>query len=177
MWRSHYENIGSGITASGTVGAALEAASVDIPALAISLETAKEFYLSHSREIDFNVAAYFTRHFAAQALEWGLPAGVDLLKIDIPATATPETPWRTASISRQRYFEPVKQDRRLDEPRDTDYQVVIDYDTLEPESDIHVLAVEKQVAVVPMTIDLTAPVALASVAKFLDGTSKLENRN
>src|SRR3972149_2595964 len=37
------ENLGTGVTVSGTVGAALEAASLGIPALAISLETARGF--------------------------------------------------------------------------------------------------------------------------------------
>ena len=162
------ENLGSGITVSGTVGAALEAASFDIPALAVSLETAPDFHLSHSREIDFNVAAHFTRYFAQQTLERGLPTGVGLLKIDIPATATAQTPWQTASISRQRYFEPVKRNGP-DEQAHIGYQIYINRDTLEPGSDIHVFAVEKQVAVVPMTIDLTAPVALESVTKFFNG--------
>ena len=36
------ENVGIGITASGTVGAAMEAASLGIPSLAVSLETKKE---------------------------------------------------------------------------------------------------------------------------------------
>jgi hypothetical protein len=62
-----------------------------------------------------------------------------LLKIDIPATATPQTPWRTASISRQRYFQPIKP---LDKQADIDYQVAIDLDTLELGSDIYVFGVK-----------------------------------
>ncbi|MBN1991177.1 MAG: 5'/3'-nucleotidase SurE [Anaerolineae bacterium] len=161
------ENIGSGITASGTVGAALEAASANVPALAISLGTPEQYYFSHSREIDFSTAAHFTRYFAQKTLKHGLPARVDLLKIDVPATATAQTPWRTASISRQRYFESVKPQK----PSDRDYQIYIDHDTLEPESDIYVFAVDKQVAVAPMTIDLTAPIALESVVRFFNGKS------
>jgi len=165
------ENIGSGITASGTVGAALEAAGSNIPALAVSLETSKEFYLSHSQEIDFRAAGHFVRFFAQRTLERGLPAGVDLLKIDVPATATPQTPWKMASISRQRYFEGVKTNRqRLDEPATIDYQIVVNYDKLEPNSDIHTMLVKKEVSVVPMTIDLTAKVALENVSKFFNGT-------
>ena len=166
------ENIGSGITASGTVGAALEAAGSNIPALAVSLETSKEFYLSHSREIDFSAAEHFVRFFAQRTLERGLPAGVDLLKIDVPATATPQTPWKMTSISRQRYFEGVKTNRlRLDEPATIDYQIVVNYDKLEPDSDIHTMLVKKEVSVAPMTIDLTAKVALENVSKFFNGTS------
>lgn len=165
------ENIGSGITASGTVGAALEAAGSNIPALAVSLETSKEFYLTHSQEINFSAAGHFVRFFAQRTLEQGLPAGVDLLKIDIPTSATSQTPWQTTVISRQRYFEGVKINRqRLDEPTTIDYQIVVNYDKLEPNSDIHTMLVKKEVSVAPMTIDLTAKVALESVSKFFNGT-------
>ena len=57
-------NVGSGVTISGTVGAALEAAAAGIPALAISLETEKKYHASYSREIDFSTAGYFTRYFS-----------------------------------------------------------------------------------------------------------------
>jgi 5'-nucleotidase len=164
------ENVGSGITASGTVGAALEAADTGIPALAVSLQMSKEFYMSHSREIDFSTAGHFTRLFAQRTLEQGLPRGVDLLKIDVPASATPQTPWRMVSISRQRYFEGIKANRqRLDEPAKVDYRIVVDRDTLEPESDIYTMAIKKEVAVAPMTVDLTAKVTLESVSKFFNG--------
>ena len=165
------ENIGSGITASGTVGAALEAAGTGIPAFAVSLETSEEFYLTHSREIDFSAAGHFVRLFAQRTLQQGLPAGVDLLKIDVPASATPQTPWQITTISRQRYFEGVKTNRqRLDEPARVDYQIVVNYDKLEPNSDIHAVLVKKEVSVVPMTIDLTAKVTLENVSRFFNGT-------
>ncbi|MBO9362760.1 MAG: 5'/3'-nucleotidase SurE, partial [Thermoflexus sp.] len=52
------ENVGSGVTISGTVGAALEAASFGIPALAVSLQTPVEHHLGYSEEIDFRAAAH-----------------------------------------------------------------------------------------------------------------------
>lgn len=58
------ENLGTAITVSGTVGAALEAASFGIPALAMSLETESQYHLSYSTEIDFAVAGVFTTYFA-----------------------------------------------------------------------------------------------------------------
>src|SRR5512147_295658 len=48
------ENLGEGVTVSGTVGATLESASFKIPSIAISLETEPEHYLSLSDEIDFS---------------------------------------------------------------------------------------------------------------------------
>lgn len=165
------ENVGTGVTISGTVGAALEAACSGIPALALSLETPPEFYLNNSPEINFQAAAHFTRQFARQILAKGLPPGTDLLKIDVPAGATPLTPWRVARISRQRFYQAIPSGRnRLDEQKDILFQNTVDFDKLEPESDIYILLIEKSVAVVPMTIDLTAPVALTDVARFFDGT-------
>ncbi len=58
-------NVGTGVTISGTVGAALEGAAAGIPSLAISLETEKEYHASYSREIDFNTAGFFTKLFSA----------------------------------------------------------------------------------------------------------------
>jgi len=100
------ENVGNGITGSGTVGAAIEAASAGIPTLAVSLQTAPEFHYSHSPEIDFRAAAHFVRFFARRLLSPGvsLSFDVDLLKIDVPQDATPDTPWRVTRVSRQRYF-------------------------------------------------------------------------
>lgn len=162
------ENLGSGVTISGTVGAAIEAASFGIPALAVSFETPQEFHLNHSATIDFSVAAHFTRYFAQQTLSKGLLPGVDILKIDVPATATPDTPWRLSHLSRQRYYYPVHSGRtRLEEQREIGYQPTVNQEQLEPESDIYVFFVERLVAVVPMTIDLTAPIALAELDDFL----------
>lgn len=161
------ENMGSSVTISGTIGAAIEAASFDIPALAISLETPMEYHFKHGNEVDFGAAAHFTRYFVQQVLTKGLPPGVDLLKIDVPSTATPDTPWRAGSISRQRYFEPVaSKRRRLDEQKGMGYRATYDRSRLEPESDIHIFAVEKLVSVVPMTIDLTARIPLKDVSRF-----------
>ena len=69
------ENVATGITISGTVGAAMEAASQGIPALAASLETDREHHLSYSTDIDFSTAAYFTAYFARKLLEKQFPAG------------------------------------------------------------------------------------------------------
>jgi 5'-nucleotidase len=167
------ENLGTGVTISGTVGAALEAACSGIPALAVSLETPPEFHLSYSVEIDFMVAAHFTRQFARLALAQGLPPGVDLLKLDIPAGATPQTPWRAARISRQRYYQALPSGRaRLDEPRDIQYHIHVDRETLEQESDIHTLIVDQMVSVVPMTVDLTAPISPGELTQFFNGTGQ-----
>ena len=158
------ENLGSGVTISGTVGAAIDAACYGIPSLAISLETPAECHLNHSKDIDFTTAAYFASQFVKKTLAKGHPAGVDLLKIDIPATATVQTKWRTASISRQNYYDLAHQSRNGSNGIDNTLEII--RQSAEPGSDVYVFAVEKMVSVVPMTIDLTARVSLGDVNHF-----------
>lgn len=159
------ENIGSGVTISGTVGAAIEAGCAGIPALAVSFETPQEYHLNHSDAVDFSVAAHFSRLFAQTVLKNGLPPQVDLLKIDVPASATAQTGWRIGRVSRHRYYQSLPKHQR--QAGGANYQIKFSPDHLEPDSDVYIFAVEKQVAVVPMTIDLTAPVALSEVSQFL----------
>lgn len=163
------ENIGSGVTISGTVGAAIEAVCYGIPALAVSFETPHEFHLNHSESVDFSVAAHFTQMFAQKIIAHGLPPRVDLLKIDVPASATTNTPWRVGRVSRQRYYESLPGDfAKPTEPHKSfSYHVRIRPDSLETDSDVKIFTVDQQVVVVPMTVDMTAPVALADVAQFL----------
>ncbi|MEK9163786.1 MAG: 5'/3'-nucleotidase SurE, partial [Chloroflexota bacterium] len=154
------ENVGSGVTISGTVGAALEAASFGIPALAVSLETAKEFHLSHSDDIDFSAAAHFTRVFADLLLKARLPADVNVLKVDVPASATAATRWRITRLSLQPYFLPIKPQRDdLSTKAKMDYDRVIGPD-LDPDSDVAVLVNLKMVSVTPLSLDLTSRIDL-----------------
>lgn len=163
------ENIGEGITVSGTVGAAMEAASLNVPALAISLETAPEHYFSHSLEVEFTVAAHFVHHFASVVLRQGLPPGVDLLKIDIPQNATIDTPWRWTRLSRQRYFHPIAPQRaHLSDPVLMGFRTGFDAEQLEPESDIRALAVDHVISVTPVELDMTAHVDFGDLAAWFD---------
>ncbi len=158
------ENVGSGVTASGTVGAALEAADAGVPALAVSLETDKKYHYNHSQEVDFSAASHFTRYFASRMLSRPMPADVDLLKLEIPCDATPDTPWRVTRLSRQRYFRPLPSGRRyLAEKRRLDYDMVIDKATLEPDSDIQAVLVDRVVAVTPLSLDLTSRVEFSDL--------------
>jgi 5'-nucleotidase len=161
------ENVGVGVTISGTVGAAMEGASFGIPALAVSLQTDKEDHFNHSEEVDFSVAAHFTRLFAQRVLEKGLPPGVDVLKIDVPQHATPDTPWRLTRVSRQRYFESIIGHDDQHGPNIVDYDILVDRAVLEPDSDIWALAIDGVVSVSPLTIDLTAPVAKEELLRVL----------
>ncbi|HBY96135.1 MAG: 5'/3'-nucleotidase SurE [Ardenticatenaceae bacterium] len=149
------ENVGVGVTISGTVGAAIEGATLGVPALAISLETDIEHHTSHDESVDFRAAAFFTQVFARALLEFTLPPHTDLLKVDVPRHATPETPWRLTRVSRQNYFRSIVVEAENGRAI-KGYTREIDFNRLEPDSDIHALVVDHVVSVSPMTVDLTA---------------------
>ncbi len=162
------ENVGSGVTSSGTVGAALEAADHSVPALAASLETPKEFHYNHSEDVDFCAAIHFTRLFAKRMLARPLPRDVDLLKLEVPCDATPDTPWRVTRLSRQRYWQTFPSGRsHLAEKRRLDYDIVVDRATLEPDSDVHAVFVSREVSVTPLSLDLTSRVSFTELERVL----------
>ncbi len=162
------ENIGTTTTASGTVGAALEAGSYGIPGLAVSVETPKAYHLTPGADINWEVAAQATRHFAQVLLSRSLPFDVDVLKIDVPADATPATPWRLVRQSRQRYYESYPAEGlAMPELGQFDYRVAIDEATLEPDADIRAFASERVIAVVPLSVDLTSRTDFPSLNDLL----------
>lgn len=157
------ENLGVGVTISGTVGAAIEGATFGVPGLAVSLETDMHHHLAHSEEVIFDGAAHFTALFARMMLTLRLPPQTDLLKLDVPRDATPETPWRITRISRQTYFQSTIQEE-AGVRRFTGYARQIDPPSLEPDSDIYAVIVDRVVSLTPMTIDLTARSDFAALA-------------
>jgi 5'-nucleotidase len=159
------ENMGTGVTISGTVGAAIEAAAMDIKSIAVSLETEKELHLSYSQDVDFTAAAHFTAFFTEWVLNNPLPADVDLLKIEVPSSATRETPWRMTRLSRKRYYLSLPPKRTSwDVPGTPDYQRVTDLKSFDPQSDVYVMSVHREVAVTPLSIDLTSRINLPDLA-------------
>lgn len=161
------ENVGTGVTVSGTVGAALEAAAFGLPALAVSLETPREYHLSHSEAIDFSAAAYFTGFFARLLLSAPRQPDVDVWKVEVPAGATPATPWRVTRISRQRYYAPLKPERAsLTESGRLGYDREL-APGLEPDSDVAALVVDRVVSLTPLSLDLTSRLDLEAWEKTL----------
>jgi 5'-nucleotidase len=162
------ENVGSGATISGTVGAALEAASLGFPALAVSLQTDVKEHFTNSDQVDFSTAAYFTSHFARLVLEKTFPPDVDLLKVEVPASATPQTPWEVTRISRKRYYIPVSRARSSwEEPSPLGYRLDTDLDDDRPDTDVYAIRVKRVVSVTPMSLDLTSRVQLGEFERLL----------
>ena len=161
-------NLGSDVTSSGTVGAALQGAVAGIPGLAVSLQTGKETHYGPATHVDFCAAIHFTRLFGQRLLRGNLPFDLDILKIDLPLDATPNTPWRLTRCSRQEYF--VSQDydgATSEEPPELDYRAHPDPGRTESDSDIRALAADNLISVTPLSIDLSSRADTAEIEELL----------
>lgn len=162
------ENVASGITISGTVGAAMEAASLGIPAMAVSLEAHSKYHLSYSEEMNFSVAAVFTTRIARILLEKKFPSDVNLLKVDVPSDATVDTPWQLTRISLQRYYEPIQPKRESwNEPARLEYQEAGIFESEAEDTDVFVLRKKRFVSVTPMSLDLTSRVDFEELDRLM----------
>jgi 5'-nucleotidase len=162
------ENVGSGVTISGTVGAALEGAATGAASLAVSLETDTKLHRTHSTDVDFQATSHFVTFFGRYLLSSRRVGDVDVLKVDIPCDATPQTPWKVTRISRAKYFIPVKPERsRLDEPGALGYRQSPRTETFEPGTDAYAVRVERVVAVTPLSLDITSRVDLSDFEEQL----------
>ncbi|WP_048151863.1 5'/3'-nucleotidase SurE [Palaeococcus ferrophilus] len=153
------ENLSTEITVSGTASAAIEAATHGIPSIAISLEVEWKKVLGEGEDIDFSTASFFLRKIAEAVLEEGLPEGVDMLNVNIPSDATPETPMELTRLARKRYCPTIEE--RVD-PRGHSYYWIVGRKRreFEPGTDAYALKVERKVSVTPINIDMTAGVDL-----------------
>ncbi|MDX2159973.1 MAG: 5'/3'-nucleotidase SurE [bacterium] len=170
------DNVGNGVTISGTVGAALEAASLGIPALAMSQQTPTDLHLSYSNDVDFTAAAHFARQFGEWAIFNRRPDDVDVLKIDVPRGATPATEWKITRVSRRRVYWPTRPERvALNDVGRMGYRFDADPSIAEPDSDVYVLLHEGKVSVTPLSLDLTARTDPYRLHQILTGAAQYAN--
>jgi 5'-nucleotidase len=150
------ENLGINITHSGTIGAALEASSFGIPGIAISKQTAIDSHHKFTDQ-DWTAAIFFLNRFAKILLKEKLQTDVNVLKIDIPSDATPLTKWKITKLAKTRYYarhnEDANENSRISEGKTI---INIDKETIDPETDIYALAIDKFVSVTPLSVDLTS---------------------
>jgi 5'-nucleotidase len=160
------ENVGSNVTVSGTVGAALEGAAHGIPSLAASLETPHGHYYEYSEQ-KWETAAHFVAYFGQRILQAALPFDVDVLKIDVPNTATPETTWRITRISRRPYYMSLLEPSLDSTLNDATLLINPERDSAEPDSDIYAITIDRVVSVAPMSLDCTSRTDLTALHTLL----------
>lgn len=172
-------NISCDITSSGTVCAALEAVSLGIPAIAVSLfidpktdykqDEKGEWYIDY----DFTLAKKVLHDLVLKIKNDGFPQGVDLFNLNVPSNYESEDVKIT-------HLSPKMLDKRvidntdeekfdifnypLDENQESDELIMITSDLVkeyEDGSDGYALFVEKQPSLTPLNINMTC-------RKFLD---------
>jgi len=155
------ENISTDtVTTSGTIGAALEAASYGVPAIAASVQVVDQgdkFDLHHGTKYSFDVAGQVLRRVSSRVLEMGLPRGVDILNINIPVGATADTEVVVTRLSRKIFRTAVQE--RFD-PRGRPYYW-IDGELIccdAPGTDVQTIYQEKKISITPLSLDSTARV-------------------
>lgn len=154
-------NIGRAeLTTSGTLGAALEAASFSIPTIAISQEVTRDDvkFENGAVEIDFDFAGKMLKKISKIILKKGLPEGIDLLNVNVPANPTDEE-FEVVRLGKRMYL-PVIDSR--EDPRGKPYYWIggEPYESDEPGSDGYELRRAQKTTVTPLTIDLTGDMSL-----------------
>ena len=148
------------LTTSGTIGAAIEAASFNIPAIAISQEVTRDDikFDTGEVEIDFDFAGKMLKKIAKIILKKGLPEGIDLLNVNIPANPINEE-FEVVTLGKRMYVPIIE--KRLD-PREKPYYWIggDPYESDVPGTDGHALRKYQKTTVTPLKIDLTSDMSL-----------------
>jgi len=161
-------NTGTDITRSGTIGAALEAASHGVLAMAVSQQVAEKETFSHSKRVDFSTAGYFSAFFARHCLSKAFLEDVHVLKIEVPAGATRNTPWQVVRSTPASLYLPVRPTRSdWTQPNSFTYRMETDYTHFAVDTDSYVVFVKKMVAITPLSLDLTSRTDLKMLEKQL----------
>lgn len=149
-------NIGKAeLTTSGTLGAAIEAASFGIPTIAISQEVTREDikFENGANQVDFDFACKMLNKLAKIVLKKGLPEGIDLLNVNVPANPSDDT-FEIANLSERMYVPVIE--KRMD-PRGKPYYWIDGdpYEHHEHGSDGHTLQNLQKTTITPIRIDMT----------------------
>lgn len=155
------ENLGMTVTCSGTLGAAFEAVSLGIPAIAVSV--AADLAIQRRDDLPespddggWQTAETILRHMARRVLTQGFPAGTDILNINLPADASDPEDYRITTLSRQNYFSFLKPGKRdYARPFQLPSKILVNEETLESDSDIYTLYVEKKISVTPLNVQMS----------------------
>lgn len=162
------ENVSSeAVTTSGTVGAALEAATQGCSAIAISLEMQD----SHKFELffqpfNFEAAKEVLKMLASRILKDGMPEGVDVFNVNIPAKWNGEIEF--TRLTRRLYSTRI--DMRFD-PRGRKYYWIdgLEMEDAEEGTDLHALR-RGRVSITPITLDCTARVDFSALRRWFGGS-------
>jgi 5'-nucleotidase len=152
---NHGPNLADDVTYSGTVAAAMEAYTFNVPSMAFSLATRRQF--------DFTHAARFAYEWVKGALAQPLPERM-LLNVNLPPGEL--NGYRVTVLGRRSYGNEVVE--ALD-PRGRKYYWIggAEYQHQNvPGSDCNTVIDEKLVSITPMHMDLTSRAGLETLSRW-----------
>lgn len=151
------ENLGmSELTTSGTIGAAMEAAVHNVPALSVSLQVTRGDIKFHDGvvDVDFSFAQKLTYKIAKMILEKGLPDGVDFFNLNIPSHPK-QKKVKLSRLGKRMYKIHIQ--KRLD-PRGKPYYWIdgVPIENDDEGTDVHILKKEGCATLTPISLDSTS---------------------
>ena len=161
------ENVGTNVTASGTVGAALQSAIWDYKSLAVSLEVPQEFHYVHG-DVDWTPAIIVLRRAVEKFLKAEWPEDVHVIKVDIPDDADEHTPWRVCRQSREPgWWGMVPNPHPAAAAGSTVGQRgPRPGRTWREDDDLEVLLAKREVAITPLSVDMTSRVPAEEIRRL-----------
>ncbi|MHA2406592.1 MAG: 5'/3'-nucleotidase SurE [Candidatus Hermodarchaeia archaeon] len=155
------------ILTSGTVGAIIEAALWNIPAIAFSIDTpSNTWFIPQDSGANYQEAARHGRVIINHVLSQGLPAGIDFLNVSFPAQVNERTPIAIAKPMRVRFDNQLKP--RTD-PHGMEYHWIHGEEKPQPAktSDVHLSVNEKKIVISPICIALSDDKLIEATKHFL----------
>ena len=159
------ENLARSITTSGTLGAPFESAYFGIPAIAVSLQVKHEDvkFKDGVQEIDFTFAEKIVRKFVKKVKEHGMPEGVNIFNLNIPAEPVSDEIVQ-ADLANKMYDTDIE--KRIDPYGHPYYWIVGGLIMDEGEhTDVYSLRVLNKATLTALSTDMTKKIDLK---KFLD---------
>lgn len=144
------------VTTSGTVCAALEAATQGSKAIAISVEVHNMLKFEPTCAYNFENAKKVLKWIASKVLEKGMPKGVDVLNVNVPKNFNGKI--AITKLARKMYETRVEKRR---DPRGREYYWIHGIEVLEAEEGSDIDALRKGfVSITPISLDVTSKVSL-----------------
>jgi 5'-nucleotidase len=163
------ENVGITSAVSGTIGAALEAATWGISAVAFSQQMPGSDVIANP-SFDFTIPARLSSEFS-RVVYRECSGEARVFKVDFPTSVNESTPWVSAFVSKIRKYDVSISGRSIlwqRGPLSLDHDAWVDRAAdFELGSDAHQVLVEGVVAVCPLTPDPTDGEALDSTSVML----------
>jgi len=138
------------ILSSGTIGAAIQAALFNIPAIAFSTAISDEIRLIKMKEY-CRILKRYVRNITEWVIENGLPEKCDVLNVNFPDTLRENTEIVFTKPAKLRFLEKIIERK---DPRGKPYYWIYGevLEETEKNTDVHVLWIEKNISITPLSI-------------------------